>query len=132
MGTKAPVSDSRASADIKRRVIAYFAGELTSVDEIAARTEGTPFQKLVWAELRNHSRGDNDQLWRTGQTDWTAEREPGGWVGEWFESDCDCGAVSPGDWRERVIDGLWRRHGAEALAVGARKRAAFVGYSLIG
>jgi methylated-DNA-[protein]-cysteine S-methyltransferase len=52
-GDKAPARDICESADIKRRVIAYFAGELTSVDEMAVRTEGTPFQKLVWAELRN-------------------------------------------------------------------------------
>jgi O-6-methylguanine DNA methyltransferase len=48
-----PVVDSRESLGIKRRVEAYFAGELTSVDSLAVRTEGTPFQKQVWAELRN-------------------------------------------------------------------------------
>jgi methylated-DNA-[protein]-cysteine S-methyltransferase len=47
-----PIVKSRESLDIKRRVEAYFAGELTSVDTIPVRTEGTDFQKQVWAELR--------------------------------------------------------------------------------
>jgi methylated-DNA-[protein]-cysteine S-methyltransferase len=37
---------------IKRRLAAYFAGDLTSLDNIAVRTEGTPFQHQIWAELR--------------------------------------------------------------------------------
>jgi methylated-DNA-[protein]-cysteine S-methyltransferase len=39
--------------EIKRRAEAYFAGDLTGIDTIPVRTEGTPFQKQVWAELRN-------------------------------------------------------------------------------
>jgi methylated-DNA-[protein]-cysteine S-methyltransferase len=50
-GTR-PVVESRESSGIKRRVEAYFAGDLTSVDAIPVRTEGTPFQKQVWTELR--------------------------------------------------------------------------------
>jgi methylated-DNA-[protein]-cysteine S-methyltransferase len=50
-GTQAVV-ESRESLGIKWRVEAYFEGELTSVDDIAVRTEGTAFQKEVWAELR--------------------------------------------------------------------------------
>ncbi len=52
-GDQEPIAGSKESSDIKRKVEAYFAGDLTSVDGIAVRTEGTPFQKLVWAELRH-------------------------------------------------------------------------------
>ncbi len=52
-----PAVMSRESLPIKRRVEAYFAGELTKVDEIPVRTEGTPFQKQVWAELRHIAAG---------------------------------------------------------------------------
>jgi methylated-DNA-[protein]-cysteine S-methyltransferase len=44
--------ESRESLGVKRRVEAYFEGDLTSVDSIAVSTEGTAFQKHVWAELR--------------------------------------------------------------------------------
>jgi O-6-methylguanine DNA methyltransferase len=47
-----PVVESRESLGIKRQVEAYFEGELVSLDSIPVRTEGTPFQKSVWAELR--------------------------------------------------------------------------------
>jgi len=47
-----PVVESRESLGIRRRVEAYFEGELLSLDSIAVSTEGTPFQKSVWAELR--------------------------------------------------------------------------------
>jgi len=52
-GDRKPVVGSSESLGIKRRVEAYFAGDLTSIDAIAVRTEGTPFQKEVWAELRH-------------------------------------------------------------------------------
>lgn len=32
---------------------AYFAGDLSAVDRLAVETGGTPFQRVVWAELRN-------------------------------------------------------------------------------
>jgi len=50
-GARAAV-ESRESLGVKRIVEAYFEGDLTSVDGIAVRTEGTLFQKQVWAELR--------------------------------------------------------------------------------
>ncbi|UYN97300.1 MAG: methylated-DNA--[protein]-cysteine S-methyltransferase [Enhydrobacter sp.] len=30
----------------------YFAGDLTAIDDLPAKTEGTPFQKRVWKALR--------------------------------------------------------------------------------
>ena len=55
-GEQRPVK-SRGSLTLKRRVEDYFAGDLTSVDSIAVRTEGTAFQKQVWAELRQIAAG---------------------------------------------------------------------------
>ena len=52
-GEQKPIVNSRESADLKRRVTSYFEGDLTSVDSIDVRTEGTDFQKQVWAELRH-------------------------------------------------------------------------------
>jgi methylated-DNA-[protein]-cysteine S-methyltransferase len=48
---------SRESLGLRRRLESYFAGELTSVEAIAVRTEGTPFQQRVWAELRTIAAG---------------------------------------------------------------------------
>jgi methylated-DNA-[protein]-cysteine S-methyltransferase len=52
-GDNQPVASSGKASGIKARVKAYFAGDLTSIDSIPVQTEGTPFQKQVWAELRN-------------------------------------------------------------------------------
>jgi methylated-DNA-[protein]-cysteine S-methyltransferase len=52
-----PVTGSREGLQTKRQVEAYFAGDLTSVDSIPVCTEGTAFQKRVWAELRNIAAG---------------------------------------------------------------------------
>jgi methylated-DNA-[protein]-cysteine S-methyltransferase len=53
-----PVLQSRESLAIKRRVEAYFAGELTILEAIAVRTAGTPFQEQVWTELRTIAAGE--------------------------------------------------------------------------
>lgn len=45
------------SLPMKRRIEGYFAGDLKSIDSIAVRTEGTAFQKKVWAELRKIAAG---------------------------------------------------------------------------
>jgi methylated-DNA-[protein]-cysteine S-methyltransferase len=47
-----PVVASHESLGLKRSIEAYFDGDLKSVDAIPVNTEGTPFQKQVWAELR--------------------------------------------------------------------------------
>ena len=52
-GNQKPITGSREGLGIKRKVEAYFAGNLTSVDDIAVCTEGTSFQKRVWSELRH-------------------------------------------------------------------------------
>ncbi len=37
---------------IKRSLSAYFSGDLNSLDNLTIHTEGTAFQRRVWAELR--------------------------------------------------------------------------------
>jgi hypothetical protein len=122
-----PVVESRESLGIKRRMEAYFGGDLTSVDAIAVRTEGTPFQKQVWAELRNIAAGSTLSYGALAKTAWS---QPRGGFGEWIEPDWHCGAVPSRDRFQRRVDGLWRRYRAQTLAAGARRRAVAVGYTL--
>ena len=43
----------RAPASLRQALQAYFAGELSSLEGIACATGGTPFQRTVWAALRD-------------------------------------------------------------------------------
>jgi methylated-DNA-[protein]-cysteine S-methyltransferase len=47
-----PLRENPEKLGIKKRLQEYFAGNLTSINEISVRTESSPFQQLVWAELR--------------------------------------------------------------------------------
>jgi len=38
--------------DLTREIARYFAGEVTAIDELPVKTEGTAFQQEVWRELR--------------------------------------------------------------------------------
>lgn len=40
------------AGEIRRRLDAYFGGELTALDALAVDPGGTPFQQAVWAALR--------------------------------------------------------------------------------
>lgn len=44
--------DRRAPATIRDAFAAYFAGDLGAIDRIEVATNGTPFQRDVWAALR--------------------------------------------------------------------------------
>jgi O-6-methylguanine DNA methyltransferase len=44
--------DGAAPAKVTRALDRYFAGELAALDDIACATAGTPFQRRVWAALR--------------------------------------------------------------------------------
>jgi methylated-DNA-[protein]-cysteine S-methyltransferase len=37
---------------LRDRIDRYFAGDVGAIDEIGVQTEGTPFQRSVWSELR--------------------------------------------------------------------------------
>ena len=46
------LTPKRNPAGLRDRIEAYFARDLTALDDIAVETRGTPFQKEVWAQLR--------------------------------------------------------------------------------
>jgi methylated-DNA-[protein]-cysteine S-methyltransferase len=50
-GSDALVSES-APTSISEALARFFAGELTAVDDLAVRTNGTAFQRRVWSALR--------------------------------------------------------------------------------
>ncbi|HYV45788.1 MAG TPA: methylated-DNA--[protein]-cysteine S-methyltransferase [Myxococcaceae bacterium] len=52
--------DGPLSKKIRAALDAYFAGDLGAIDRLEVRTEGTPFQREVWATLRRIPAG---QVW---------------------------------------------------------------------
>ena len=50
--TNFTVSDARHPSPARRALDAYFDGNLTAIDKLAVETAGTPFQRAVWAALR--------------------------------------------------------------------------------
>ena len=55
-GPVSPKPD-RAPAFLRNSILAYFSGELTAIDAIPCETGGTPFQRKVWAALRDIAAG---------------------------------------------------------------------------
>jgi len=53
-----PFEGTRAPAPVSDRVRAYFAGDVHALDEIAVDPDGTPFQRRVWAALREIPPGE--------------------------------------------------------------------------
>ena len=49
---EATLIEGRAPAAVRAAVEGYFAGDLTALDGLAVRTNGTDFQRAVWAALR--------------------------------------------------------------------------------
>jgi methylated-DNA-[protein]-cysteine S-methyltransferase len=47
-----PLRENTETLGIKCRLNRYFAGDLTSLNDIVVSTQGTSFQRQVWAELR--------------------------------------------------------------------------------
>ena len=47
------LAEATATSENYRRLAAYFSGELRAIDSLAVATGGTPFQRSVWAALRN-------------------------------------------------------------------------------
>jgi methylated-DNA-[protein]-cysteine S-methyltransferase len=54
----AVLKEGDASPSIIERLKAYMAGEIATLDGIATETPGTPFQKEVWAALREIPAGE--------------------------------------------------------------------------
>ncbi|KQY84776.1 methylated-DNA--[protein]-cysteine S-methyltransferase [Brevundimonas sp. Root1423] len=55
---KATLVDGRAPAAVRAAVEAYFGGDLTALDGLKVRTNGTEFQRSVWAALRAIPHGE--------------------------------------------------------------------------
>jgi methylated-DNA-[protein]-cysteine S-methyltransferase len=51
-GARATLDRGQGPSDALRALDAYFAGDLTALDNIECRTAGTPFQQAVWSALR--------------------------------------------------------------------------------
>ena len=49
---KYPLAEGRAPAHIRGALTSYFEGEITAIDRVPVETNGTPFQRQVWAALR--------------------------------------------------------------------------------
>jgi methylated-DNA-[protein]-cysteine S-methyltransferase len=56
--------EGRPAGPIAEKLDAYFAGDVAAIDAIPTETAGTPFQRLVWAALRDIPAG---QTWSYGQ-----------------------------------------------------------------
>jgi hypothetical protein len=80
-----PVREGLETLRIKRRLQAYFSGNLTSLADIPVRTEGTPFTQ--------DSAGNNDHVWPTRPTHQAVNREPRRGIGERLQFDCHCRAL---------------------------------------
>ncbi|WP_119418848.1 methylated-DNA--[protein]-cysteine S-methyltransferase [Desertibaculum subflavum] len=52
------IVEQRPASPARRAVEAYFAGDLRAIDTLAVETGGTPFQRDVWAALRNIPAGE--------------------------------------------------------------------------
>ena len=46
------LEDATTVSDIRRRLAAYFDGEISAIDALGVATGGTEFQRSVWAALR--------------------------------------------------------------------------------
>jgi methylated-DNA-[protein]-cysteine S-methyltransferase len=57
----APATDPQG---VTSKLRAYFAGDLAAIDDLAVASEGTPFQRRVWAALRSIPCGET---WSYGQ-----------------------------------------------------------------
>lgn len=51
-GQEVELADRPAPSPARRALEAYLAGELSALDDLAVETGGTPFQRQVWAGLR--------------------------------------------------------------------------------
>lgn len=52
-GTAYELRPGRVPVAVTAALAAYFAGTLTALDAVAVRTNGSPFQRRVWAALRD-------------------------------------------------------------------------------
>ena len=48
----------QGTSPVRRAIEAYYEGDLAAIDTLPVRTEGTPFQREVWAALRTIPTGE--------------------------------------------------------------------------
>ena len=109
----------RVPGDTRRRLHAYFDGELAALDTIPVRTGGTAFQRRVWTALRTIRAGTDHHIRASGGDAWRAECQPCGRPRQWRQSSRHRCALPSGDWRRRSHR-LWRRSCAQGLVAASR------------
>jgi methylated-DNA-[protein]-cysteine S-methyltransferase len=62
------MAPGRIAGDTRRRLQAYFDGDLAALDTIPVQTNGTAFQRRVWAELRKIRAGTTTTYGRLAAT----------------------------------------------------------------
>jgi methylated-DNA-[protein]-cysteine S-methyltransferase len=53
-----PLQSKQGASPARRAIEAYYDGDLAAIDTLPVRTEGTPFQREVWAALRTIPTGE--------------------------------------------------------------------------
>ena len=110
---------ARAPRELRAALTGYFKGDL---DRLAAiEWHAVPAKGLERA-ARDSSRHDAE-LWRARREAADAQSRPRRRPRQWCQSDQRRPALSPPDRRQRVAGEVWRRAGAQALAVAARGRS---------
>jgi len=62
------LTDGRVADGVRRRLEAYFEGDIIALDAIPVRTCGSAFQRLVWAALRDIPAGTTTTYGRLAAT----------------------------------------------------------------
>ena len=114
--------DGPATGPVADKLEAYFAGDIAAIDDIATKTAGTPFQRQVWAALREIPAGDT---WSYGRLAAhigrpAAVRAVG--LANGANPDRGRGALPPRHRRRWQPDRLRRRPRAQEVAARARRR----------
>ena len=80
------LTEAAAPAAIRAPLGDFFEGDWAALDRIAVATGGTPFQRMVWAELRHIRPGTTAELRRGRRRRRPPGREPRRGAGQWLQS----------------------------------------------
>jgi len=105
---QAIVADAAPKA-VAAAVDAYFQGDLDALSGLDWKTNGTEFQRKVWAGLCTIPARRDPQLSGPGRPGGLAQGHAGGRPGQWFESSGRRRALPQGDRGLWPPDRLWRR-----------------------
>ena len=112
----------RTTGPVADKLKAYFEGDIAAIEDIATETAGTPFQREVWAALREIPAGETWSYGRLAATYRPAGRRARRGPRQRRQSHRGRGALPPRDRRRRQPDRLWRRPRAQEVAARARRR----------